>query len=70
MATPVKPMKVAPRRPSAFDAVGRNWPGVSIVLALAILASGYFGLVHPVLSAFRDGGRYDVDAKRALLTER
>ena len=70
MAAPVKPVKAAPRRPSALDAVGRNWPGVSVVLALAILASGYFGLVHPVLSAFRDGGKYDVDAVRATLAER
>lgn len=70
MAVPAKILKAVPRRPSALDAVGRNWPGVSIVLALAILASGYFGLVHPVLSAFRDGGRYDVDAKRALLVDR
>ncbi len=70
MAAPVKLAKAVPRRPSVLEAVGRNWPGVSVVLALALLASGYFGLVHPVLSAFRDAGRYDVAAKRALLTER
>ncbi|TAK05573.1 hypothetical protein EPO33_00270 [Patescibacteria group bacterium] len=70
MAAPIRPLKAAPRRPSALDAVGRNWPGVSVVLALAILASGYFGLVHPVFAAFRDGGKYDVDAKRAALGER
>lgn len=70
MAAPVKPLKAPPRRPSALDAVGRNWPGVSLVLALAILASGYFGLVHPVLASFRDGGVHDVDARRAVLAEK
>ncbi len=58
------------RAPSVSDALGRNWPGVSVVAALAVLASGYFGFINPVLAQFRDGGRYDVAAKRTDLAGR
>lgn len=70
-ATAVKPRaRPAVRKPTAADAIARNWKAVSVVAALAILASGYFGLIHPVLTAMSAGGRYDVAAARARLAER
>lgn len=52
------------------DAIARNWQGVSVVLAIAILASGYFGLIHPLLGEFGNGGRFDVAARKGVLAER